>query len=81
MFTRQDAEVMHRKIGKASMGYYLPITQFIEEYCENIQRPYYWEMIPQTGFNRHHPRTVIFGFKNTKGRITALRDGTIYSSI
>ena len=59
--SRFDAELIYRERWISSIGYCLPITQFIDAQCDEIQKPMYNAMLPKMGFNPHFPRTVIFG--------------------
>ena len=40
-FSRYDAEVIHRERWISSVGYCLPITQFTDTQCDDIQKPWY----------------------------------------
>ena len=58
---RYDTDNIYRMIWISSIGYCLPITQFTEQQCDNIQKPGYNVILPRLGFNRHFLRAVIFG--------------------
>ena len=59
--SRWDAETIYRERWLSSVGYCLPVTQFTDGQCDKIQSPVYMQLLPKKGFNRHHPRAVIFG--------------------
>ena len=60
-FSRFDAKLIYRERWVSSVGYCLPITQFTNAQCDEIQKPLYNEMLLKMGFNHHFPRAVIFG--------------------
>ena len=67
-FSRFDNEFIYRKRWISSVGYFLPITQFTNAQCDEIQKPIYNAMLPKMGFNRHFPRAVIFGPLKYQGK-------------
>ena len=67
-FTRYDAEIIYRERWISTVGYCLPITQFTDEQCDEIQKHGYNSILPKMGFNRHFPRAVIFGPLKYQGK-------------
>ena len=68
LFSRQDGETIYRERWLASVRYCLPVTQFSRVQCKSIQSPVYMQLLPKIGFNRHHPRAVIFGPTTYQGK-------------
>ena len=67
-FNRKGTEIIYMERWISSVGYCLPITQFNNKQCDEIQRPFYNAILPKMGFNRHFPRAVIFGPKQPHGK-------------
>ena len=44
--------------------YPLPVTQFSEKECDQIQKPFIHVLLPKLGMNRNTPRVVIYGPKS-----------------
>ena len=67
-FSRYDAEIIYRERWISTVGYCLPITQFTDEQCDEIQKHGYNSILPKMGFNRYFPRAVIFGPMKYQGK-------------
>ena len=67
-FIRHDAKTIYRERWVTSVGYSLPVTQFTDIQCANIQSPFINAIIAKMGFNWHFPRAVIFGPKRYQGK-------------
>ena len=67
-FNRTDAEIIYRERWLASVGYCLPVTQFSNRQSKAIQTPFFNAILPKMGFNRHFPRSVIFGPSKFQGK-------------
>ena len=59
--TRFDAEVVCRERWMATIKYCLPITRFTQEQCHKLSIVIEKALLPKLGFNRHMPKTVLYG--------------------
>ena len=48
---RRDAIFLYMERWPSSVGYFLPITQFDEKHCKEIQMPFLNAILPKMGFN------------------------------
>ena len=58
---RFDAEIVCRERWMATIKYCLPITRFSKEQCHKIAIPVERALLPKLGFNRHMPKSVLYG--------------------
>ena len=58
---RFDADVVCKEQWMASIKYCLPITRFTLDQCHQLSIPIEKALPPKLGFNRHIPKTVLYG--------------------
>jgi ribonuclease HI len=59
--TRNDARILERCVYRPSLTYSLEVTNLSRKECDTIQSKAISHILAKSGYNRHMPRSVVFG--------------------